>query len=1183
MKNKKRLTIIVSITLMLIFAVGNWYYAAYKSAMRRAVSLKKDTLSYEDGEDSSETSNEVIPEGTEPEINNEEMSEGTEPEINNEEMSEGTEPEINNEEMLEGTEPEINNEEMPEGTELEKSNEEIPEGTKPEINNDGVSEGAVVDKSETSLSLNEKIDEVEVLEESDIEIIESKNEIIYYSADMTDTSYLEMLRLMPELYEGLTYNGNEQSLIKSAEKAQGFSIVYGCSSSENVYPTEWYNDYRYLKRKDAGKYFVFYKKADDGNEYSIPAGAVTISPATMSVTATGFTGAYDGGDHGITINAPSDATVKYGKSDGSYTLNSCPVYKDAGTYTVYYQVTKANYKTVTGSQTVVISPKTVSVTWENKTSFEYNGQPHAPAIEEEISGVNGETLHITRTTNKNKGDYTSTASISSVTGGQANKANYKLTNQTKDYSITARPLTDTSISISLDVSEYVYDKTEHKPVVSITDNLSGEKVALVGNDDYTVAYSDNINAGTAKVNITGKGNYSGKIEKTFTINKRPVTVTPDNKNVEYGSADVALTYTAEGLVEGDKLVGINLSRESGTDIGTYNISASADDDANPNYIITFVNGTYYIIPRATKIKITLSQDEYVYSGKECKPSVTVVNAENDEEIPFYEYQVNYTNNKDAGTATVTVSDRPDSKNYNIEANSVDFTIIPKPITVEAEDKTKGYGDEDPTFTYKVTEGELAENDELTGLSFVRAQGDEIGNYTIEIEQKVGSNPNYEILFGSGTLTIIKGTIKNTAVNGVEAVYDGKSHKLDVTIPEKATVTYALEKGKYTLEDNPEFKDAGTYTVYYKIEIDDNYETIEGAKDVVISPKKITLTTTDKTKFCGEDDPTFGYTVDEMVGDDTLEGVTITRESGEEAGEYLLQASVDKDKNPNYDITIVNAGKLTIENKEPGTVEITNPETSNAGGAALEESSEGIISKVELTDEEKEAQEDGKNIYIFLEVGDISNNVSAADKKLVEDLINSSFEELGIEADKSDVELKVGMYLDINLYKQIEGESKEKISETAGAVAISIQIPENLRKDDRIFYIVRIHDGVATLIKPFQSGNTLTFETDQFSTYALVYIDKVDLSKTEEKTADTPATDTPAVDTKTTETAQTTKVTPKAETTPTIKATSDKSTQVNATASTKTGDDFNTGILLCMMSISLLGAVGLTIIEKKTNE
>ena len=321
----------------------------------------------------------------------------------------------------------------------------------------------------------------------------------------------------------------------------------------------------------------------------------------------------------------------------------------------------------------------------------------------------------------------------------------------------------------------------------------------------------------------------------------------------------------------------------------------------------------------------------------------------------------------------------------------------------------------------------------------------------------------------------------------------------------------------------------------------------------------------------------------MVGDDTLEGVKITRESGEEVGEYLLQATVDKDKNPNYDITIVNAGKLTIEKKEPGAVEITNPETSNAGGAALEESSEGIISKVELTDEEKEAQEDGKNIYIFLEVGDISNNVSAADKKLVEDLINSSFEELGIEADKSDVELKVGMYLDINLYKQIEGESKEKISETAGAVAISIQIPENLRKDDRIFYIVRIHDGVATLIKPSQSGNTLTFETDQFSTYVLVYIDKVDLSKTEEKTVDTPATDTPAVDTKTTETAQTTKVTPKAETTPTIKATSDKSTQINATASTKTGDDFNTGILLCMMSISLLGAVGLTIIEKKTNE
>ena len=73
------------------------------------------------------------------------------------------------------------------------------------------------------------------------------------------------------------------------------------------------------------------------------------------VTATGYTGTYDGAAHGITVNAPAGATVKYGTAAGSYALDASPTYTNAGTYTVYYQVTRANYNAVTGSQTVTIS------------------------------------------------------------------------------------------------------------------------------------------------------------------------------------------------------------------------------------------------------------------------------------------------------------------------------------------------------------------------------------------------------------------------------------------------------------------------------------------------------------------------------------------------------------------------------------------------------------------------------------------------------------------------------------------------------------------------------------------------------------------------------------------------------------------------------------------------------------
>lgn len=54
---------------------------------------------------------------------------------------------------------------------------------------------------------------------------------------------------------------------------------------------------------------------------------------------------------------------------------------------------------------------------------------------------------------------------------------------------------------------------EKKPVVTV----KSDNAQLTADTDFTVSYSSNINAGTATVTITGKGNYSGSIKKQFTI------------------------------------------------------------------------------------------------------------------------------------------------------------------------------------------------------------------------------------------------------------------------------------------------------------------------------------------------------------------------------------------------------------------------------------------------------------------------------------------------------------------------------------------------------------------------------------------------------------------------------------------------------------------------------------------
>ena len=110
----------------------------------------------------------------------------------------------------------------------------------------------------------------------------------------------------------------------------------------------------------------------------------TIAAATMTVTATGYDAAYDGQPHGIGVTAPEDATVKYGETEGSYTLDASPTYTNAGSYTVYYEVTKANYTTVTGSAAVKISKVPVklfmdvsdkTIKKDEKIRIEYSTSP----------------------------------------------------------------------------------------------------------------------------------------------------------------------------------------------------------------------------------------------------------------------------------------------------------------------------------------------------------------------------------------------------------------------------------------------------------------------------------------------------------------------------------------------------------------------------------------------------------------------------------------------------------------------------------------------------------------------------------------------------------------------------------------------------------------------------------------
>ena len=149
------------------------------------------------------------------------------------------------------------------------------------------------------------------------------------------------------------------------------------------------------------------------------------------------------------------------------------------------------------------------------------------------------------------------------------------------------------------------------------------------------------------------------------------------------------------------------------------------------------------VPNPT-ITLTIPDGGYTYDKTEKKPEVSLKNGETP--ISSSEYEVSYTDNINAGTATVTISDA-EGGDY-IVSGSTTFSIAPKPLTVTADAKSKGYGDSDPEFTYTATE--LVEGDVLEG-TLSRAEGENVGNYAIS--QGTLANSNYSINFTGADLTI----------------------------------------------------------------------------------------------------------------------------------------------------------------------------------------------------------------------------------------------------------------------------------------------------------------------------------------------------------------------------------------------------------------------------------------------
>lgn len=162
-----------------------------------------------------------------------------------------------------------------------------------------------------------------------------------------------------------------------------------------------------------------------------------------------------------------------------------------------------------------------------------------------------------------------------------------------------------------------YTGAAHTP--AITSVMDGETVMTEGTDYTGVTYTDNINAGTATVAITGKGFYLGAAAQTFGISRRSVTLTSASDTKTYdGTALTAggVTVGGDGFVEGEgatcNVTGTLTDVGSNNNAFTYTLN---DGTLAANYDITKVEGTLTVTPlTGVTVTITGHTESATYDG-----------------------------------------------------------------------------------------------------------------------------------------------------------------------------------------------------------------------------------------------------------------------------------------------------------------------------------------------------------------------------------------------------------------------------------------------------------------------------------------------------------------------------------------------------------------------------------------
>ena len=598
---------------------------------------------------------------------------------------------------------------------------------------------------------------------------------------------------LKDITYGYWFKDNVSVDITGADSASGIaSVEYQAVSAEESYDANgtWlpWNAEEKLSLTESGRYVVYARVTDNaGNQTIVNSdGVVVFKDSVVVDSSIDYTRTTKASvDAKVTLNGNTVASVRNGETtltEGKdYTVSADKItfsgeYLDtleAGTYklTVAYHpqgVTeyKGGDKPADSQIAVNVSRQTANVKITGTLDKKYDGQP-ADLVYTTNSDANIKVEYNVNGTWQTEapmhaGTYEVRVSVSE-------NGDFTAASDTKAYTIRQREVVISGIT----ANGGIYEGTI-TPATAVLDGLVGED-----DPEIILTYAGRANDGT-EVNGTEAPSLAGTYIVTATITDSNYSLKEDGSSAEFTikRADPQLSVSAvKDKKYGEEAFKLEVSNK-GDGVKSY---VSSDDKV----VTVDNNGVVTIIGTGTATLTVSLAESANYTADQKEVTVAVGKIEHSLVVDKISYRVTYgdpafkitakagdkesgiqfaSDNKEvatvskdgtvnignAGTAKITVS-MDESQNYLAVSREVTVTVVPKNITVTADNKNKIAGKADPVLTY--TAKGLVGKDTLSGITVKRKAGKKVGNYPITVSQAVGSNPNYRITFRKGIFTI----------------------------------------------------------------------------------------------------------------------------------------------------------------------------------------------------------------------------------------------------------------------------------------------------------------------------------------------------------------------------------------------------------------------------------------------